>query len=212
MKRIVDYILTISKLDSGLLVMALVDSQPKPIAKHSVKIFEGEARAAGVDMRFVVEDLYCELGVDWASLDPTRLLQVLTKLITNAIKFTRFEPKRLIAVRISACAKQPERSPDGIKYFSLKSQMKTLGYKTIGVAVKTSFCNFKCAIQGEVFPRMKRHCSFPDSGKEVRGHIHYGGSGLGLSISTEMHGGAVGFASELKNGNTFCFYVKARRS
>jgi len=50
--------------------------------------------------------------------------------------------------------------------------MKTLGYKTIGVAVKTSFCNFKCAIQGEVFPRMKRHCSFPDSGREVRGHTY----------------------------------------
>ena len=51
--------------------MALEDSQPESVAKHSVKIFEGEARAAGVDMRFVVEDLYCELGVDWAGLDPT---------------------------------------------------------------------------------------------------------------------------------------------
>ena len=116
MKRIVDCIFTISKLDSGLLVMALVDSQPESVAKHSVKIFEGEARAAGVDMRFVVEDLYCELGVDWAGLDPTRPLQVLIELITNAIKFTRLEPKRLIG----ACAKQPERSPDGIKYILTK--------------------------------------------------------------------------------------------
>lgn len=91
MKRIVDYILTISKLDSGLLVMAPIDSQPEFVAKHPVKIFEGEARAAGVDMQFVVEDSYCELGVDWASLDPTRLLQVLIKLITNAIKFTRLK-------------------------------------------------------------------------------------------------------------------------
>lgn len=64
MKRIVNYILTTSKLDSGLLIMALVDSQPESVAKHSAKIFEGEARAAGVDIRFVVEDLYCELGVD----------------------------------------------------------------------------------------------------------------------------------------------------
>lgn len=120
MQRIVDYLLTISKLDSGLLVTALVRSQPESVTKHSVKIFEGEARAAGVDMRFVVDDLYCELGVDWASLDPARLLQVLIGFITNTIKFTRLEPKRLIAVSIGACAKQPERSPDGIKYILTK--------------------------------------------------------------------------------------------
>lgn len=100
--------------------MALVDSQPESVAKHSVKIFEGEARAAGVDMRFVVRNLYCELGVDWAGLDPTRPLQVLIELITIAIKFTRLEPKRLIVVSIGACAKQPERSPDGIKYILTK--------------------------------------------------------------------------------------------
>ena len=69
---------------------------------------------------FFVEDLYCELGVDWAGLDPTRPLQVLIELITKAIKFTRLEPKRLIAVSIGACAKQPERSPDGIKYILTK--------------------------------------------------------------------------------------------
>lgn len=45
---------------------------------------------------------------------------MLIKLITNAIKFTRLEPKRLIAVSIGACAKQPERSLDGIKYILTK--------------------------------------------------------------------------------------------
>jgi CheY-like chemotaxis protein len=42
-----------------------------------------------------------------------------------------------------------------------------------------------------------------------------GGSGLGLFISrrlTEMHGGAIGFASKAKVGSTFAFYVKCRKS
>ena len=41
-----------------------------------------------------------------------------------------------------------------------------------------------------------------------------GGSGLGLFISrrlTEMHGGAIGFASKSGVGSTFSFYVKSRR-
>lgn len=41
-----------------------------------------------------------------------------------------------------------------------------------------------------------------------------GGSGLGLFISrrlTEMHGGAIGFASKAGVGSTFSFFVKSRR-
>jgi CheY-like chemotaxis protein len=48
-------------------------------------------------------------------------------------------------------------------------------------------------------------------------HIDHetGGSGLGLFISrrlTEMHGGAIGFASTPGVGSTFSFYVKSRKS
>lgn len=41
-----------------------------------------------------------------------------------------------------------------------------------------------------------------------------GGSGLGLFISrrlTEMHGGAIGFASKAGTGSTFSFFIKSRR-
>lgn len=74
--QIVDDILTISKLDSGLLVITPVDAQPESVAKHAVKMFDAEARAAKVDLSVVVDQSYRDMEVDWVSLDPTRILQV----------------------------------------------------------------------------------------------------------------------------------------
>jgi hypothetical protein len=66
-----------SKLDSGLLVMTPVDVQPEIIAKHAIKMFEGEATSADVSLKFRPEASWLESSADWISLDPTRLLQIL---------------------------------------------------------------------------------------------------------------------------------------
>lgn len=79
MRHIVDDILTISKLDSGLLIIAPINVQPESLGKHSVKMFEAEAKASGVNLSYVVNQSYRDLEVDWVSLDPTRLLQVSDK-------------------------------------------------------------------------------------------------------------------------------------
>jgi signal transduction histidine kinase len=66
-----------SKLDSGLFVMTPVDIQLYSIARDAVKMFEVEARAAGVNLEFHIEDSCKESDVDYVSLDPTRVLQIL---------------------------------------------------------------------------------------------------------------------------------------
>jgi signal transduction histidine kinase len=76
MRHIVDDILTISKLDSGLLVITPVDTQPEGIVKHAIKMFDSEARAAEINLSLTVEQSYRDLEIDWVSLDPTRVLQV----------------------------------------------------------------------------------------------------------------------------------------
>jgi signal transduction histidine kinase len=72
----VDDILTISKLDSGLLMITPIFAQPSVVVSHGVKMFDAEAKAAGVNMSFEIEQSYRDLDVDWVSLDPTRVLQV----------------------------------------------------------------------------------------------------------------------------------------
>lgn len=47
------------------------------IAKDAVKMFEGEAKAAGVTLEYKPEDSCRETGIEYISLDPTRVLQIL---------------------------------------------------------------------------------------------------------------------------------------
>jgi signal transduction histidine kinase/CheY-like chemotaxis protein len=215
MKRIVDDILTISKLDSGLLAITPVDAEPKSVASHAVKMFESEAKAAGVDMALHIDQSYRDLEVVWVSLDPTRLLQVLINLITNALKFTRLEPTRRIIINLAATEKRPASTPDGVEFETklVPDDPHLVDDWKQGSSV---YLQFSVTDTGRGLTDEERSTLFARfSQASPRTHIHYGGSGLGLFISrrlTEMQGGAIGLSSKYKHGSTFSFYIKARRT
>lgn len=216
MRHIVDDILTMSKLDSGLLVITPVDAQPESVVQHVVKMFDSEAKAAGVNLSFVVDQSYRDLGVDWVSLDPTRVLQVLINLLTNAIKFTRLESKiRRITITLSASAEEPVSTPDGIKFIEGKLVGNDHHLEQDWKQGQTQFVQFSVSDTGRGLTQEQTTSLFTRfSQASPRTHVHYGGSGLGLFISrrlTELQGGSIGLYSEYKKGSTFSFYIKARR-
>ncbi|RMZ67557.1 sensory transduction histidine kinase [Pyrenophora seminiperda CCB06] len=217
MRHIVDDILTISKLDSGLLDMTPVIAQPENVARHAVKMFDAEARAAGIELSLVVGQSYRDLDVDWTSLDPTRVLQILINLLTNAIKFTRLEHTKLVKVTLTASTAEPVSVPGGIQYnderlvgndHHLEEDWKS-GEELI-------YLHFSVSDTGRGLSEEEKGTLFTRfSQASPRTHIHYGGSGLGLFISrrlTELQGGAIGVASEKGKGSTFAFYIKSRRA
>ena len=101
--------LTLSKLDSGLFAMTPVDVRLDSVARDAVKMFEGEARSAGVELEICLEDSCRALGVETVSLDPTRVLQILINLVTNAIKFTRLEKRRQVTVSLGIALERPHQ-------------------------------------------------------------------------------------------------------
>lgn len=88
-KRIVDDILTLSKLDSDLLPVAPVNVEILRTVKDALSMFNAEVKSADISLLFEVDESFKRLGLDWVIVDPSRLTQVFINLITNAIKFTR---------------------------------------------------------------------------------------------------------------------------
>ena len=82
-KRIVDDVLTLSKLDSAMLLVTPVDVKPATVVQRALKMFEGELQNADIVLEFRIHESFHSLRIDWVRLDPSRLLQVLINLTTN---------------------------------------------------------------------------------------------------------------------------------
>jgi signal transduction histidine kinase/CheY-like chemotaxis protein/PAS domain-containing protein len=215
-KRIVDDILTLSKLDSQLLLVTPVDAQPVFIVRNVLKMFESELNTHGIVLDFQVEKSYSDFGITWVKLDPSRLRQVLINLMTNAIKFTQNREKRAITVRLGASKDVSEAAARGITYFpSRRDDLRDItSEKEWGHGDKV---NLHLAVQdtGPGLGEDETKLLFQRfSQASPRTHVQYGGSGLGLFISrilTELQGGQIGVTSTKGVGSTFNFYVKSRR-
>lgn len=83
-RRIIDDILVTSKLDSDLLPMNPIDIQPAKLVTKWIKIFEGDMHTRDIGLTCVIDESYHQTQVDWVKADPSRLIQILVNLITNA--------------------------------------------------------------------------------------------------------------------------------
>ena len=216
-KRIVDDVLTLSKLDSALLLVTPVDVQPVAVVQRALRMFEGDLQTNDIAMEFQVLDSYTALGVDWVRLDPSRLMQVLINLTTNAIKFTHAREKRTILVSIGASVERPSRPPNtDVAYFSTRSEAHDPITGADWGTGEGIFLSFAVRDTGRGLDEKEKKLLFLRfSQASPRTHVQYGGSGLGLFISrelTELQGGEIGVSSESGKGSTFAFYVRARRS
>jgi signal transduction histidine kinase len=75
-KRVTDDILTLSKLDSNLILITPIRVQPVAVVAEAVKMFEVESSKEGIDLSFFEDPSLSITGASWVMMDPSRLLQV----------------------------------------------------------------------------------------------------------------------------------------
>ena len=217
-KRIIDDVLTLSKLDSNLLSISPRETRPLDVVDEVLKVFDTELRASSIQTRTELSDSYKALRIESVLADPHRLIQILINLVANAIKFTKGESLRSLHIMISAYTEEPVSSSldTGVRYVpSGRHPTDPTGGSDWGTG-DIVFLHFSVQDTGPGMSREEADLLFNRFAQgSPRTHAQYGGSGLGLWISrelAELHGGRIGISSELGLGSTFDFYVKGRRS
>ena len=174
---IINDILDISKIEAGKLELEKVDVAPDEIVSGVISLFWERAREKDLELGFHVAADVPQL----VQADQTRLTQVVTNLVNNALKFTE---QGGVSLRMNAVeSKKPG-------HCRLRVTVMDTGIGIAEEKLKTVFERFTQADQSTT--------------------RKFGGTGLGLSISqrlVEAMGGEIGVTSRLRKGSTFWFEV-----
>jgi CheY-like chemotaxis protein len=213
-KRIVDDILTMSKLDSKLLAVTPCTVDPIEIAENALKMFEVEARRVDLNLNLVIDESFKNLGLKYLDFDPSRVRQVLINLLTNALKFTKSRPVRHVEVRIKASRTRPTDDSSLVQYMP-RSCSKESEHEQPALVGRTNpiYLAFDVKDSGKGLGEDEMSHLFKKFQQaNEKTHVKYGGSGLGLFISrrlTELQNGAIGVSSKKGVGSIFAFFIEA---
>lgn len=172
---IINDVLDISKIEAGEMTTESVAFHLPELLNELVQLYSPQAQGKGVAL-----EARCLDGLPSALQgDPTRLRQVLSNLVSNAIKFTQQGSVRLEVERVHSSAPADQRA-------WLKFSVTDTGEGISEAALKNLFMPFAQA----------------DASTTRR----FGGTGLGLSIvkrMAQLMGGDVGVESALGKGSRF---------
>jgi len=177
--NVINSILDFSKIEAGKLELESVPFDVRAIAEDVASLFTANAQSAELELVcFVAPDVHSRVRGD-----PTRLRQILTNLLGNAVKFTKHGE---VALRVHEGGQVGDE-------VTLNFEVRDSG---IGMTPKQMQRLFEPFQQAD--------------GSMTR---RFGGSGLGLAITkqlTELMCGTINVQSELGKGTVFAVRIPFR--
>ncbi|MDO9047068.1 MAG: response regulator [Methylobacter sp.] len=180
---IINDILDFSKLEAGKIELERIEFNLPDLVEEVCTLLSSRAHAKGLELNCF---LPTNLPLRWQG-DPTRIRQVLTNLIGNAVKFTE---QGEVSVKVSASS-----VGETLVSTSAAKAAPTLRFEVVDTG---------SGITAEAQARLFQAFSQADSSTSRR----YGGTGLGLSISKDLvvlMNGSIGVESALGQGANFWF-------
>ena len=179
--KIINDILDFSKIDAGRLDFEVIPVNIRNLMEEVADVFKHALAQKSVEL---ITDIHEEVP-RLIKTDPLRLKQVMTNLVSNAVKFTH---EGDVLIRATA-----ESQPDS-ENLCLKLSIHDTG---IGMDQKAMAHLFDAFTQADESTSRK-----------------FGGTGLGLAISKKLvalMGGKISVTSTKGKGSCFSFTVQARR-
>ena len=177
MHTLLNDILSLSRMEAGKIELEKIEFEPQTQVERVVESYSARAHEKGLELVTLVSP---EIPGKLIG-DPVRLIQVLSNLIGNAVKFTQ---RGEIAVQVALAAR---READCTLRFSVSDT-------GIGIREETRARLFQPFTQAEENTARR-----------------YGGTGLGLAIArglVDLMGGEIGVESQEGVGSTFSFTAR----
>ncbi|TXT14114.1 uncharacterized protein COLE_00307 [Cutaneotrichosporon oleaginosum] len=202
-ERISNDVLSLGKIQLDMLQMYDTETNICKEAQKAIFVFQNEARMKRLDLSLNIGPGFERLGVERIMTDPVRLGQVVTNLLSNAIRFTSNSPVRRVELRVDLGVDPPvdgcAMPPPSDRKISEDTQLYLF------VSVVDTGPGLTPSELEVLFQRFRQ--ASPET------HTVYGGSGLGLFVCrklTERMGGHIDVVSEHGRGSEFRFYIRTR--
>ncbi len=182
---ILNDILDFSKIEANKVTLEYVDFNLEESIANIVKMLEPKADEKGIKIAYSYDP---RLPKE-VKADPVRMSQVMTNLISNAVKFTE---KGTVTVDVRHGV--PSQQLNGLEYFFFDFRIKDSGIGIPEDKLQTIFESFSQA-----------------AGDTTR---KFGGTGLGLTITRRLinlMGSEIHVSSKLGEGSDFHFTLKLER-